>query len=113
MRIKCIRADNQISSGQLLEKIEKSIERSRFDIIKVDSNNLNVYFELRLAMGMNKDVLLISEKDLILNLPTDLKNWECLTYSHGNYKELNRYYNRFPRFKVMDDVTVIVARNYK
>lgn len=88
LKIKCIRADNQISSGQLLEKIEKNIEKSRFVIIKVDSNNLNVYFELGVAMGLNKDVLLISEKDLVLHLPSDLKNWECLTYSEGNYDEL-------------------------
>lgn len=72
----------------LLEKIEKNIEKSRFVIIKVDSNNLNVYFELGVAMGLNKDVLLISEKDLVLHLPSDLKNWECLTYSEGNYDEL-------------------------
>lgn len=39
-------------------------------------------------MGLNKDVLLISEKDLVLHLPSDLKNWECLTYSEGNYDEL-------------------------
>lgn len=88
LKIKCIRADNQISSGQLLEKIEKSIQKSRFIIIKVDSDNLNVYFELGLAMGLNKDVLLISEEDSVLHLPSDLKNWECLTYSKGNYGEL-------------------------
>lgn len=88
LKIKCIRADNQVTSGQLLEKIEKNIEKSRFVIIKVDSNNLNVYFELGLAMGLNKDVLLISQEDLVLHLPTDLKNWECLTYSKGNYDQL-------------------------
>lgn len=88
LKIECMRADNQIFSGQLLEKIRKSIEKSRFIIIKVDSNNLNVYFELGLAMGLNKEVLLISEKDLVLHLPTDLKNWECLTYSKGDYNEL-------------------------
>ncbi len=88
LKIKCIRADNQITSGQLLEKIKKNIEKSRFVIIKVDSNNLNVYFELGLAMGLNKDVLLISQEDLVLHLPTDLRNWECLTYSEGNYDQL-------------------------
>ena len=88
LKIKCIRADNQITSGQLLEKIRKNIEKSRFVIIKVDSNNLNVYFELGLAMGLNKDVLLISQEDLVLHLPTDLRNWECLTYSEGNYDQL-------------------------
>lgn len=95
IKIKCIRADDQILSSQLLEKIEKNIEKSRFVIVKVDSNNLNVYFELGLALGLNKDVLLISEKDLILQLPTDLKNWECLTYTEGNYPELKNKIIKF------------------
>lgn len=46
-------------------------------------------------MGLNKDVLLISEKDLLLHLPSDLKNWECLTYSEGNYDELKSKVIRF------------------
>lgn len=95
LKIKCIRADNQITSGQLLEKIRKNIEKSRFVIIKVDSNNLNVYFELGLAMGLNKDVLLISQEDLVLHLPTDLRNWECLTYSEGNYDQLKNKVIKF------------------
>ena len=86
--IDCIRADNGIPTGQLLENIEQCIERSRFVIAKVDSNNLNVYFELGLAMGQRKDVLLISEESLVLRLPADLRNWKCLTYMKGNYEEL-------------------------
>ena len=86
--IDCIRADNGIPTGQLLENIEQCIERSRFVIAKVDSNNLNVYFELGLAMGQRKDVLLISEESLVLRLPADLRNWKCLTYTKGNYEEL-------------------------
>ena len=39
-------------------------------------------------MGMGKDVLLISDSSLILNLPSDLRNWECLTYETGNYAQL-------------------------
>lgn len=80
LNIKCIRADNVISSGQLLDNIKRNIEKSRFVIAKVDSNNLNVYFELGLALEQHKDVLLISERDLVLQLPADLRNWECLTY---------------------------------
>ena len=90
MHIKANRADNTVTSGQLLDKIERNIEKSRFIIAKVDSDNLNVYFELGLAMGLDKDVLLISEKGLVLQLPTDLKNWECLTYSKGDYEELKK-----------------------
>lgn len=88
LNINSIRADNQMRSGQLLNKIEIDIKRSRFVIVKVDEDNLNVYFELGLAMGLDKDIILISERNLVLNLPTDLRNWECLTYTEGNYEEL-------------------------
>lgn len=88
--IKCLRADDKVISGQLLQKVRQSIEKCRFIIAKVDSDNLNVYFELGLAMGLDKEVLLISEESLVLQLPSDLKNWECLTYPKGNYDELKR-----------------------
>lgn len=90
MGIACNRADNSVVSGPILKKIYKSIKRNRFIIAKVDNENLNVYFELGLAMGLDKNVLLISEKELVLKLPSDLKNWECLTYTKGNYEELKR-----------------------
>lgn len=90
LKIKCIRADERVVSGQLLQKVRQCIEGCRFIIAKVDSNNLNVYFELGLAMGLDKDVLLISEENLAIQLPTDLKNWECLTYSKGNYDQLKQ-----------------------
>lgn len=86
--IKIERADDEVLAAPLLEQINQQIRRCRFIIVKVDTDNLNVYFELGLAMGLDKDVLLISEESLVLNLPTDLRNWECLTYKKGNYKEL-------------------------
>lgn len=55
MEVKCVRADDTINSAQILQKILKSIERSRFVIAKVDERNLNVYFELGLAMGLSKN----------------------------------------------------------
>lgn len=88
--IKCSRADDNIASMQLLQKIRQCIEECRFIIAKVDSNNPNVYFELGLAMGLNKDILLISEKDLVEKLPSDLNNWECLTYPKGDYTKLKQ-----------------------
>lgn len=90
LNIKCLRADDRVISGQLLQKVRQSIEKCRFIIAKVDSDNLNVYFELGLAMGLDKEVLLISEDNLVLQLPSDLKNWECLTYPKGNYDELKQ-----------------------
>lgn len=37
-------------------------------------------------MGQGKDVLLVSERHL--KLPSDLSNWECLTYTRGDYSKL-------------------------
>ena len=83
----------------MLEKVERNIEKSRFVIAKIDSDNLNVYFELGLSMGLDKDVLLVSEKDLVLQLPSDLRNWECLTYEKGNYNELRNKIEQYYRSK--------------
>src|SRR5207253_3157165 len=89
------RADNRVESGQILDKVHNRIARSRLVIAKVDQDNLNVFFELGLAMGMKKDVLLVSESSLILSLPADLRSWECLTYEKGNYPQLAERLTQF------------------
>ena len=92
-----IRADSRMATGPILKKIVGFIKRRRFIVVKVDEPNLNVFYELGLAMGLDKDVLLISEEKLVLDLPSDLKNLECLTYPAGNYDKLKekivRFYN--------------------
>ncbi|MFH1114207.1 MAG: hypothetical protein V1792_09825 [Pseudomonadota bacterium] len=91
------RADDNVESRQILHKIFREMDRSRFTIAKVDVDNLNVYFELGLAMGLSKDVLLISEETLTLSLPSDLRNWECLIYQKGNYQQLRQRVAQFFR----------------
>lgn len=93
--INCDRADKTLQSGPLLHKIIQSIRRSRYIIAKVDQDNLNVFYELGLAMGLEKDVILIAEQELVLNLPSDLKNWECITYKKGDYNGLKSNIIRF------------------
>lgn len=90
-----VRADNKIETEQILKQVTIAIERSRFIIVKVDSNNLNVYFELGYAMGLSKDILLICEENEIANLPTDLNNVECLTYPNGDYKTLSEKITKY------------------
>lgn len=51
------------------------------------------------SMGWDKDVLLVSEKDLVLQLPSDLRNWECLTYTKGDYDELMNKIEQYYRSK--------------
>lgn len=82
------RGDDRVESRHILDKVDSAIRRSRLVVAKVDENNLNVYYELGLAMGLDKDVLLTSEASLAINLPSDLRSWECLTYEHCNYQQL-------------------------
>ena len=89
------RGDDTVQSEQILTQVLRYLERSRFVVAKVDVENLNVYFELGLAMGLDKDVLLISESTLSVNLPSDLRNWECLTYERGNYEQLQERVSNF------------------
>lgn len=95
LEIKVHRADDVIRTEQILNKVVYAIKRNRYTIIKVDSDNLNVYFELGFAMGLNKDILLICEEGAVGNLPTDLNNFECLTYPRGNYERLRENIIRF------------------
>lgn len=88
LNITCRRADKEISSGQILNKVIEAIRRCRFIIVKIDTNNLNTYFELGVAIGFNKDILLISDEELVNGLATDIRNCECLTYERGNYENL-------------------------
>jgi hypothetical protein len=89
------RGDDRVESRHILEKVDSAIRRCRLVIAKVDENNLNVYYELGLAMGLEKDVLLIAENSLVINLPSDLRSWECLTYDKGNFEQLASRVKKF------------------
>jgi len=86
--LSCRRADDEYSAGTLLSKVTGSIERARVVIVKVDSPNLNVYYELGVAQALQKDIILIAEQDLINQLPTDINNLECIAYVKGDYRGL-------------------------
>ncbi|MFO1072627.1 MAG: hypothetical protein U1E17_08095 [Geminicoccaceae bacterium] len=66
-RLRPTRGDDHVESMHILDKVHRAIRRSRLIVAKIDENNLNVYFELGLSMGLDKDVLLISEANLTIN----------------------------------------------
>ena len=86
--IECVRADDNVRYNPILEQVMEHIYKSKFIIVKADTNSLNVYFELGFAMGIKKDILLISEESQVGNLPIDMRNMQCLTYKKGDYGEL-------------------------
>jgi hypothetical protein len=88
--LRATRADDQVQPRPLLEKVTQQIASARFILAKVDVERMNVYYELGLAMGQKKEVLLVSEQSKVKMLPSDLTNWECLTYPRGNYAVLRQ-----------------------
>lgn len=52
-----VRADAHVESRQILEKVYNHIRKSRLVVAKIDEQSLNVYFELGVAMGLERDVL--------------------------------------------------------
>lgn len=90
MNIDGIRADEDRGTGFLLDKIRKEIDTSSAVIAKVDSRNLNVYFELGYAAALGKPVFIICEESLISDLPTDIKGWGLISYKQGNYDGLKK-----------------------
>lgn len=79
--IKYYRADQKISNIDIMCKICHAIQDSEYIIINVSSSNPNVMFELGLAYGLSKQVLIIKDKKT--SDISDLKGLEYLEYSHA------------------------------
>jgi len=75
------RADGEISNFDLMCKICKAIQESKYVIINLSEQNPNVAFELGLAYGLGKYVLLIKAKGCAVQ--TDLSGLEYVEYSHA------------------------------
>ena len=50
----------------------------------------------------------MSESSLAANLPSDLKNWECLTYDKGDYEQLKTKVSDFLTEKYGDQRVTIM-----
>ena len=87
--INCVRADDAVSSTDILNNLLDNIKQNRFIIVKADTLSRNVYFELGYAMGLNKEILVIVN-DEETNLPVDTRNIGRLVYKSGDYKDLKR-----------------------
>lgn len=81
-----MRADQM--NGRIFESVESGILNSRFIIVKPNFQSMNVYLELGMAVSLNKEILLIVEREETDRIPTDLRNWRYLEYTKGNYGEL-------------------------
>lgn len=79
-------ADKELSGGFILHKVCKKILITRASIVDLTSANPNVYFELGVAIGLNKPVFIVLKQHAIV--PTLLENFVKLRFT--SYAGLER-----------------------
>lgn len=81
----CRRADEIQHNSDVLKEILFYIEKADFLIAEVTEDNPNVYYELGIAHGKNKDVILLTKEGS--EIPFDLKGKNHIIYSSINNLE--------------------------
>ena len=76
--LKAVRVDRQTYSGSFIDKIKENIEKAHFVLAVLSSQNLNVYYELGLAMSLRKNLIMLTHCMNVI--PSDLKYFRMITY---------------------------------
>jgi nucleoside 2-deoxyribosyltransferase len=85
-RISCERADEQVLTEQILDKIVDCIKKADVIIADCSGRNPNVFYELGIAHAIGKKVILITHDD-IKEVPSDVKSYEFILYNLSNHVE--------------------------
>ena len=85
------KADQEPSNIDIMCKICENLQESRYAIINITDWNPNVLFELGLAYGLGKTVVLIKDKES--GVPVDLKGMEYMEYESS--EDLSRNLEKF------------------
>jgi len=89
----CDRADADVLTVPLLDKIKDYISRADIIIADCSGRNPNVFYELGIAHTLNKDVILITH-DPINEAPSDIRHYEFIHYElNDEVSFLNRLDN--------------------
>jgi hypothetical protein len=80
-------ADSEVTGGFVLEKICKKILATRATIVDLTTANPNVYFELGLAIGLNKPIFVVLKQQKVV--PTILESFVKLHFT--SYTELEEH----------------------
>src|SRR5215212_8595936 len=79
----CERADSDVLTVPLLDKIKDYISRADIIIADCSGRNPNVFYELGIAHTLNKDVILITH-DPVSEAPSDIRHYEFIHYELSN-----------------------------
>jgi len=87
------KADEEPSNIDILCKICEHLQESQYAIMNITDWNANVLFEVGLAYGLGKHVILIKDKES--DVPVDLKGMEYRQYesSEDLRKELEKFFS--------------------
>lgn len=77
----CLRGDENQIKGDLLSHILLNIVKANLIICVVDGRNPNVFYELGIAHGLDKNVIIIARDDY--NIATDLKSNKLVVYKNN------------------------------
>ena len=78
--VRVFRADRWVTAGDFVCKICKAMQESALVVADITALNPNVYFELGLAAGMGKPVILLRDASAESRLPSDLLALEYVEY---------------------------------
>lgn len=84
-RLSPLRSDREAIIGDVVSALYKAIRESRCVIAVVTGFNPNVMYELGVAHAMNKDVIILCEREqggsLKTDIPFDIRNHQIIWYS--------------------------------
>ena len=84
--IRCERADAQVLTKPLLDKINDFIRNADVIIADCSGRNPNVFYELGIAHAYGKKVILIT-KDPVHAAPSDVRHYEFIHYELNKHTE--------------------------
>ena len=82
----CERVDEQIYTERILDRIYNQISKADIIIADMTNRNPNVFYEVGYAHGLNKNVILLTQK--ADDIPFDLKHYPHIIYN-GQIKSLS------------------------
>jgi len=77
--LRCIRVDEEIFIGGIMDRVKDNIIKAGIIIAELTEKNLNVYYELGLSHGYNKNVIMLTQD--ISKLPFDLRHLRMVFYN--------------------------------
>lgn len=85
--IRCERADAQVLTKPILDKINDFIRKADVIIADCTGRNPNVFYELGIAHAREKKVILITNDSNIHEAPSDIRHYEFIHYELDKHTE--------------------------